>query len=221
MKNHPQKQQPTPMIVHRRPTIREEENRPCYELFQQALVERSAAAWEQLYAQYLPLVLSWVQREPSFALSDEEAQDFANRAFEKMWRSITPTKFGRFATLPALLQYLRLCVRSVVIDQTRRDQQRCLELITADEPLYASLDVAEEYSADLQRREFWNHVQAHLKNEKERQLLYYRFVMGIKPNRICEQYGETFANPDEVYTMIQNILARLRRDPALQQFVLS
>jgi hypothetical protein len=110
----------------------------------------------------------------------------------------------------------------VVIDEARRKQRGWLAINAIDDmPLFAGSDIAQEYWEALQRDKFWSHIQARLKNQKEVQLMYYRFVLGLKPNRICEQYPETFANPDEVYTMLQNILARLRRDPALQDFSLS
>jgi len=200
---------------------RAEQNCQMYELFRQALVEGSAVAWEKIYTKYWRLVLSWVQQESSFAMSGEEGQDFANRAFEKMWRSITPTKFAKFGNLAVILKYLRLCVRSVVIDEARRKQRRWLDIdAVTDTPLFAGADIAQEYCEAFQRDKFWSHIQTHLKNPKEAQLIYYRFVLGLKPNRICEQYRDTFANPAEVYTMLQNILARLRRDPALQEFTL-
>lgn len=214
--------QPPSAVAHRTRVIGPEQSGQAYELFRQALVEGSPEAWETLYAQYWMLVLQWVQQESALAMSGEEAQHFANRAFEKMWRSITPTKFAQFPSLAALLKYLRLCVRSVVIDEARRTHQACLQLHTlADTQLDSGADLAEECCDALQRTLFWSQIQARLKNPKEQQLIYCRFVLGLKPNRICEQYSDIFATPHEVYTLLQTILARLRRDAALQAFALA
>lgn len=214
--------QPSPEVAERPGPTGVEKSHEHYELFHQAIVERSPAAWDKLYGYYWPQVVRWVQQEAAFAMSGEEAQHFANRAFEKMWRSLTPAKFGKFINLSAILKYLRLCVRSVVVDEVRRIHRCALNLTAvADTLLAASGDVAQEYSAARQRELFWLHIQARLKNAKEQRLIYYRFVLGLKPKMICEQDQETFATPAEVSTLLQNILARLRRDPALQGFMLA
>ena len=112
-----------------------------------------------------------------------------------MWHSITPAKFAKFANLPAILKYLQMCVRSVVIDEVRRKQRCWLDINAGADPhLSAGTDIAQEYGDALQRDNLL-HIQARLKNQKEVQLMYYRFVLGLKPNRICEQYPETFSIP--------------------------
>src|SRR3990172_5378860 len=67
--------------------------RYCFELFRRAIVDHNQHAWELVYTQYRSLMERWVQRHPSFEASGEEAQYFANCAFEKMWASLTPDRF--------------------------------------------------------------------------------------------------------------------------------
>ena len=92
-----------------------------YGLFQQAIVQRVAEAWEQIYQLYTPLVQKWVVRHPSFANTGEDVDYFVNRAFEKMWRALTPEKFANFPELKSLLAYLKMCVNSVIIDHLRAE----------------------------------------------------------------------------------------------------
>ena len=62
-------------------------------------------------------------------------------------------------------------------------------------------------------------VQQRLRNERESQLIYYRYALDIKPRDICKRFPQEFPHVDEVHTMTQNILARLRRDPELRKFL--
>jgi RNA polymerase sigma factor (sigma-70 family) len=196
------------------------EDEKLFELFKQAVLYRSSIAWEKLYNHYLPLVIRWVRSKSVYWASGESAADFANRAFEKFWHALTPTKFSAFTDLRALLQYLRLCVHSVVIDYVRSLQHS--QTRRNDELTDAVVDnnsLEHQYCSKLEKCDFWRRVEARLKNPKEAQLIYCRYVLGLKPSRICEQHPEIFKNTGEIYVLLQNILDRLRRDPGLQGFV--
>lgn len=193
----------------------------AYELFHRAVAERQGIDWETIYACYAPLVYTWVTRHSGFAQSGEEASYFVNRAFEKMWCAITPDKFANFPDLASLLAYLRLCVHSVIIDHIRREQH------------YDQLNggVAEERSdtvwieqaiwREIYGQEFWALIHQRLRSERECQLVYCRFLLGLKPREIYRLFPETFEGVDEVYLMTQNILARLRRDTELRAYIRS
>lgn len=196
--------------------------RYCYELFRRAVVEDDQGAWECIYTQFRSLVTSWVTRHPAFSASEEEAQFFVNRAFEKMWSALTPEKFARFPDLSSLLKYLQLCVHSVIIDHVR-----AAEVDVADVELRPGMEASDQRSVDWQERaldrvrreEFWSLLQARLRDEKEQRVVYGCYVLAMKPRELFAQCGDLFGDVREIYRVKQNVLERLRRDPALAQFV--
>ena len=107
----------------------------CFELFRRALLEHDQRAWETIHHQYHPLVMSWVQRHGLLQALDEEADYFANRAFEKMWAAFSPQKFHQFPDLKSILRYLQMCVHSVIVDYARGSEQLILFEDSEREPL--------------------------------------------------------------------------------------
>jgi len=107
--------------------------RYCFELFRRAILERSQEAWELVYAQYHALVLKWAALHPALSATVEEPQYFVNRAFEKMWLSITADKFVCFPDLKSVLRYLQMCVHSVIVDSARRAEQSSADASTEEE----------------------------------------------------------------------------------------
>lgn len=184
----------------------------CYELFRRAIFERSDAAWELIYRQYTPLVSGWIERHTGFVNSGEDVNYFLNRAFEKMWSAIQPEKFARFPDLKSLLRYLQLCVHSVIIDHVRTE-----EFVALEEPTVVLEGVEVPIIDQLQQQAFWHQIQLRLSDEREQQLLYYRYALGLKPRQVCEHFATEFPDINEVYGMTQNILARLRRDEELRR----
>jgi DNA-directed RNA polymerase specialized sigma24 family protein len=189
--------------------------RYCYELFRRAVVDEMQRAWDLIYSQYAPQVQRWVEHHASFASSGEDAHYFVNRAFEKMWSALNPEKFTRFPDLKSLLRYLQLCVHSVLIDHVRAKEH----LVVEEGSPIDLIDPGGAYLVEEDRQDFWRRVQQRLRNHREQQLLYYRFVLDIKPRDICKRFPQEFPHVEEVHTMTQNILARLRRDPDLRRFL--
>jgi DNA-directed RNA polymerase specialized sigma24 family protein len=196
--------------------------RYCFELFRRAIVGHDQRAWELIYAQYRPLVAGWVERHSAFPDSGEEAQYFVNRAFEKMWAALNSDKFSRFSDLGSLLRYLQMCVHSVILDQVRV-AERCVVGVQA-EGLAAekstSGPIVEDQALDwVHRQEFWREINARVHNEKERRVVYGSFILALKPRELYARFRETFRDVDEVYRIKENVLARLRRDAGLQEFL--
>lgn len=52
------------------------DSRYCYELFRRAVTLGSQRAWDLIYAQYQPLVTSWVKCHAMFSATGEEASYF-------------------------------------------------------------------------------------------------------------------------------------------------
>ena len=197
----------------------------CFELFRRAILERDQSAWEMIYVQYQWLVEGWVKRHSTFEASGEESQYFVNRAFEKIWATLSREQFGRVLNLPALLGYLKTCVNSVIVDHNRMAGQASL-YASVEEP---SAPIAEDgpYSPAIEeqvfdrtfRQAFWDWINSRLHNETERQVVYGSFILGLKPRELYDQFRNMFSEVDEVYRIKQNVLARLGRDPEFRKFI--
>jgi DNA-directed RNA polymerase specialized sigma24 family protein len=196
--------------------------RYCFELFRRAIVELCQRAWEFVYDQYHPQVAGWVEHHSAFPDSGEEVQFFVNRAFEKMWAALTPEKFRRFPNLKSLLRYLKMCVHSVILDQVRIAERSVVgieaERLAAEDGSNAP-NVESQTLARMQRQEFWEEIQARLRNEKERQVVYGSFVLALKPRELYSRSQEMFRDVAEVYRVKENVLARLRRDDDLKKLL--
>ena len=193
--------------------------RYSYELFRRALVERNERAWEMLYAHYYTLVRHWVEQMPAFRLSQEDADYFINRAFEKVWCALKAEKFSQFTELQAVLRYLRMCTSSVVIDDARMAQKKQLTGLEMLDKVATQVDqrAGLEQTQAVDQQLLWQSVRAALPNEQEYQLIYHRFVLDQKPSQIVQECPESFASVQEIYRTLQNVLARLRRDTNLQE----
>lgn len=190
-----------------------------FALFRDAILCERHENWETIHQSYAPLVYSWVYQHPGFIHTGEDACCFVNAAFEKFWRALTPAKFTNFSDLKSLLAYLQLCVHSVIIDHLRAEKQHLWkQALPLEERFPCSLNIEQKLQQEAWQQEFWAYVNKRLKDDKERQLLYYRYVCGIKPSDICAQFGEIFPDVREVYTLTQKILARLAREPVLADY---
>ena len=194
----------------------------CYELFRRAILQRDEQAWAGIYNQYQRLVTHWVERHAAFPSSDEEAQFFMNRAFEKMWLGITPEKFALFEDLSSILRYLQMCVHSVMIDFARQKEQKLrLEAIedTGHQPHTRATAVEDRIVADSARQELWQWLKTQSKDEKEARVLDGLFVLALKPRELYDLYPDTFTDVKEIYRVKENMIARLRRSDQLKDFL--
>jgi hypothetical protein len=184
-----------------------------YELFRRAIVGREEYAWKLLYQRYLPQVCKWVQRTAGFAASGEETDFFANRALQKFWTAFSAEKFAASPDLAAILQYLKLCAHSVVIDAMRAPKTLGLEYVGLTKPSFEG-----EWLVAEERQRFWSLLLRVVKDERDRLLLHHRYVLGQRPQEIVTDLPSHFADVDEVYRLLQRILGRLRRDKRIRAF---
>lgn len=197
---------------------KDHDTRFCFELFRRAVLDQDEEAWEYVYQQYQPLVASWVENHAVFPALSEEKAYFVNRAFEKMWVSISPTKFSRFTNVNSLLQYLKMCAGSVIIDHGRTRARRKLEIVAEQSDIEVQDDIpaVEEQVFDrVQSQALWNRVKALTSNTKEYRVLYGSYVLDLKPQEILETYPGDFQSVKEVYRVKENLLQRLRRNQEL------
>jgi DNA-directed RNA polymerase specialized sigma24 family protein len=196
--------------------------RYCFELFRRAIVGHDQRAWELIYAQYRPLVAGWVERHSAFPDSGEEIQYFVNRAFEKMWAALNSDKFSHFSDLGSLLRYLQMCVHSVILDQVRV-AERCVVGVQAEDLAAEKSTIGpiiEDQALNrVHRQEFWREINARVRDEKEHRVVYGSFILALKPRELYARFQETFRDVNEVYRVKENVLARLRRDAALRNFL--
>ncbi len=206
--------QPECLQIKRGQTERSQtECEQCYELFRRAIVAGEEEAWQLIYQHYLPLVGKWIRRTAGFAASGEDADYFANRALQKFWMAFSADKFAAAPDLAAILQYLKLCAHSVVIDAVRTPKSLALDSVGLTKPCFVGeWLVAEEHQC------FWQTLLCVVSDERERLVLHHRFVLGQRPQQIVTELPTHFANVDEVYWLLQNTLARLRRQRCLQDF---
>lgn len=194
----------------------------CFELFRRAFVARNAVAWEYLYVVYQSLVSGWIKNNPSFPEIGEEVQYFVNRAYEKMWSSISAEKFARFPNLASLLRYLKMCAVSVVIDHQRARAR--LQLADLVEPLPSQAQLAdfnlENHTFDqMQSEALLQQINATLNNKEEHCVMYGCFVLGLKPREIQAQFPGVFIDINHLYRVKENLLTRLRRNQELIEYL--
>jgi hypothetical protein len=179
-------------------------------------VERDQAAWEAVYRQYAeltPVVRHWVERHSMFPATGEDPAYFVNRAFERLWAALDAQKFTHFPDLPAVLRYLKLCVHSSITDHARRarDEDGLPEDERHDLPAHAA---APEDGGDL-----WELVAARLNDAQETTAVYARYVLDMKPQEIYATYPGLYPGVRQVYSVLQNVLRRLRRDEELMNYL--
>jgi len=200
----------------------------CFALFRRAFVAREEQAWAGIYTCYDPLVRAWATRMTSSA----SIEDLASRAYERLWSAVDADKFARFADLTALLGYFKLCVRAVILDERRANTRRSVEIAlegasegegdaaASSSPLTtlaAGDDVEGETLARDARQQFWRTLHAALPDKREAVLVRLSFIEGMPPRDICLHAPSYFASIDDVYRVKRNVLARLRRHPAVRE----
>ncbi len=177
--------------------------------FQRAIVSKDDEAWAALYWRYGRMVRRWVRARP------DDDDDLVVQTFERFWRSVDAAKLARFATLASVLHYLKLCARSVCIDNARvatRTVPTCL----LDDATSVSItdNVAEAVATRLDDGGVWSRL-VHLLDKQERLVLYLSYGANLKPRDIQARYGDYFESVATVYRVKRNALDRLRRSPSL------
>jgi len=185
----------------------------CFELFRRALVERDAPAWTMICEQFHWLMFSWAQRNSTPA---GEVEDIIQEAWAKFWRAVTPDIFNNFTGIGSVLGYLKRCVRSVRVDQTRAAvrEERLLEALAM---------LSREGDSSLERdvlaravhQQCLEYIYAQLTGEAERRVVYLSFALDLKPAEIASRYPEHFAAAREVSRIKERVIRRLGADPRL------
>jgi hypothetical protein len=111
-----------------------------------------------------------------------------------------------------------MCVHSVITDELRRHDQEDLKLDDHTTPMESDLPAIEDQAMrHLEREELWRFLETKLNDEKEKVCVYASFVLGLKPRHIQEHFASLFPEVEEVYLVKQNVIARLKRDPEIEE----
>lgn len=186
--------------------------RYCLELFRRAVEQRDDDAWAAVYTQYAAVVRRWLHAAPA------DGDEIVSVAFERFWRAVDAAKFARFGSLPAVLQYLKMCAVTA-----RLDAARSARSTAAEEPLGEEVQligdgasVEDAVSSRAGAQDLWRTVQGCLNDERERLTVYLSCVVGMSPRDICARHPEQFPDVAEVYRLKRNVLDRLRRMPEIK-----
>lgn len=190
----------------------------------QALVQRDTQLWDDVWGIWSPRVAGWVRRHPQFRYTGEEVRYFVNRAFEKLWRAVDSLKLERFESPAQLIQYFKLCVHSVIVDELR-GPQRDSQVVALSGDMLSEVAVTvqtveDEAIGHLHREELWARIASHVKSEEERVLVEAALVRGMPPREIALRHPALFAGAHDVYRIKRNLLERLSRDPQIRNFCL-
>lgn len=189
----------------------------CLQLFERAIEKDDQTAWAALDTQYRSLLCWWIHRQRPHQFNETEVDDLASDAFAKFWQSMrnySETFADRFNTLPQVLQYLRLCVTTVLQDAARREQR--LDMIdtaaqqdgAAFTP-FADFDSAETQSSQLAQVTTW--ASEALKGEAEQVIFVQSFEYGLTPRQIADGWPTLFIDVAEVRKVKMRILRRAKR----------
>lgn len=187
----------------------------CFMQLRRALVDRDADAWEAIYARLRPLVWMWARRVASHP---DQVEAIVNAAFTRLWKAVDATRIADFADLPSLLQYLKLCVHSVALDDRRANARWSMMQSWEGgiienrftEPA-AHIDLEAEVLARERRDELWVVIAGCLPDRRERLLARLSFVDGLPAREVCKRYPQLFPTVGEVYRLKAAIHKRLRR----------
>jgi DNA-directed RNA polymerase specialized sigma24 family protein len=201
----------------------------CFEIWRRAIVDRDEQAWQALFEQYGSYVRKWLQqRMGSAGVLQFEEEALINGVFINVYRFLTPEKFGSFNTLPAILQYLKMCCWTVMADAQRDLQARKLDTsldarLPGAEPgntaeatpnpvsnLSSNFELEEWVLDKVDRAVFWEGVWSRLEDNADRKLVYLRYILDMPPREITQLYPLDFPNVQEVYRRNKNLLWRLR-----------
>jgi hypothetical protein len=190
------------------------------ELARRAVCDRDDGAWEALVAQYRCLVIAYVRQHPA-SRSVPETDDFwVGRTFERFWRAVGPEKISEFHDLRALLQYVKLCAHSELMDALRAC--RFGMLISLDD---VPADVADPMSSEsaaigaLAGQDLWDTIAGVLASDNERLVAALSFKRGLKPREIFACERGRFDTVFEVYRVKRHVLDRLTNSAEVRSFI--
>jgi len=183
------------------------------ELFRRAICDRDQAAWAAVLAQYRPQLIGWVRRHPAYAEAGVDPEDVAVRALGRFWMAIRPQQLGRFREFACVLQYLKMCVHSVLMDEVRNHRDALTEPLGEAEIERTSAE--DPAVREVEEWDLWRVTTRVLPDQASRLAIYLSFARGMKPAEIHRRYPEHYGGVPDVYRIKRNAVDRLRRSPEM------
>jgi hypothetical protein len=181
------------------------------ELFRRAICQRDHGAWEAIVDQYRALLTSWVRRHPAYVAGCVDSEDVAIRALARFWMAVGPERLAQFAGINPVMQYLKMCVHSIVLNEART-------LGDPSDPPEEEHDIEALALDQVAASQLWRSIMRVLDDRGERLVVYLAFALGMKPAAIHARHPDRFCCVGEVYQLKRNAIERLRRSPEILRF---
>jgi hypothetical protein len=189
------------------------------ELLRRALTEGDLAAWIAFVAQYRGIVLASIRRQSAFSLVHEDESFWVDRTFERFWMAAGRHCLDRFPTLTAILQYLKMCAHSVLMDEVRAQRpSQHVRLEDTPETGAQIENVESMVLGEVAALELWQVIMAELQSEPERLVARLSLTGDLSPRQIQQRYPEWYADVTQVYRVKRNVFERLRRSARVRAF---
>lgn len=190
------------------------------EMFRRAVAERDERCWQDLYDLYAEQIQSWCRQSGAGLRIDVD--EAVVRTWAKFWANYTPAKLAAASGVAAVLAYLRMCARGVMMDAAREQQRSArgeagLPLDHAAVQQAASTPAPDDgVAADVAAEMLWQAVHRCLRDARERELVLLTFELGPRPAQVQARRPDLFPTIADVYRVTRNMLDRLRRAPELR-----
>lgn len=185
----------------------------CFELFRRALQLRNNPAFDHLYRIFLPQVMRWIYQHPSYRLTGQSAEDFAQSALMKFYFNLKGSKFEKFSRLDAILQYLKACIHSTIRDFLKKHPPN--RIVDND-------DNTTSPDPDPDHRIEWKTLMAYIESildDEEFEQFIFWIIYNMKPSKIVEIYPEKWSSAQEISRLRQKIKRKLQSDARLKRFL--
>jgi hypothetical protein len=187
-------------------------------LFRRAVDKRDERAWQTVVKIYRGLLISQARRGVVRGLVGDDDDVCVDRAFQRFWVATHGSRKHRFETLSSILQYLRLCLGSVLLDEARdRRRQHCVSINDVALEACISGDPGSQVLDRVAGCELWRAIEAELTDPEELLVARRSFVGGLSPHEILARHPDRFVDITDVYRTKRNLINRLRRSRQIQR----
>ena len=171
-----------------------------------AVVTACGHCWQVLVERFDQQVRAWCRW---FSYDVVDSDDLSIDTWMRFWRSFTPEKLDQAHNLASVLDYLKRCAASALVDAIRRARggECCVsmeQVSERDEPLFNG-------DCTLEAQELWQDLCGRLASEQELTVARLQFRDGYRPAEVACRRPDLFADVSEVYIVGRNIRSRLRR----------
>lgn len=187
----------------------------------QALQDPESDAWSKAWTCCARRIAQWVRHHSAVGETHEEVGYFVTLTFERLWSAALARRLERIAP-GQLVNYVKRCVHSVIVDELRARSRAARALRAVDEawhlrpPLNPGID--ESLIRRARRDELWAAVAEQVRSAQERVLVADGLMGGLPPRVIAQMHPRLFRSPADVCRRARNLRSRLRRDRTIQSW---